>query len=42
MTGENWQLVTNDPGEFEKEPVEVGDYRKLPIIFEEFIEYIPT
>ena len=35
MVGENRQLVTNEPVEFEKEPV-AG---KLPIILEEFIEY---
>ena len=34
MIGENRQLVTN-------EPVEVEDYRKLPIILEESIAYTP-
>ena len=29
MIGENQQLVTNEPVEFEKEPVEVQDYRKI-------------
>ena len=29
MIGENRQLVTNEPVEFEKEPVEVDDYRKI-------------
>jgi hypothetical protein len=28
MIGENRQLVTNEPVEFEKLPVEVQDYRK--------------
>jgi hypothetical protein len=34
MIGENRQLVTD-------EPVEVQDCRKLPIVLEEFKEYIP-
>ena len=29
MIVENWQLVTNEPVDFEKEPVEVRDYRKI-------------
>ena len=29
MIGENRQLVTNDPVEFEKTPVEVQDCRKI-------------
>ena len=29
MTGENWQIVTNEPVEFEKQPVEVQDIRKI-------------
>ena len=29
MIGENQQLVTNEPIEFEKEPVEVQDCRKI-------------
>ena len=29
MTGENWQLVTNEPVEFEKSPVEVRTKRKI-------------
>lgn len=28
-------LVTNDPNEFEKYSVEVGDFKKLPFILEE-------
>ena len=34
MSGENRQLVTDEPVEFEKEPVEVQDCRKikLPLI----------
>ena len=39
MIGENRQLVTDEPVEFEKEPVEVQDCRKLLIVLEEFIEY---
>ena len=30
MIGENRQLVTNEPAEFEKYPVEVQDCRKTP------------
>ena len=29
MIGEIWQLVTDEPVEFEKEPVEVQDCRKI-------------
>ena len=29
MNGENWPLVTDEPVEFEKEPVEVQDFRKI-------------
>ena len=29
MIGENWQLVTDEPVEFEKIPVEVQDCRKI-------------
>ena len=29
MTGENRQLVTDEPVEFRKQPVEVQDYRKI-------------
>ena len=29
MIAENWQLVTDEPVEFEKEPVEVQDCRKI-------------
>jgi hypothetical protein len=29
MLGENRQLVTNEPVEFEKTPVKVQDYRKI-------------
>ena len=41
IIGENRQLVTDELGDFEKEPVGVEDCRKLPIILEEFIEYAP-
>ena len=27
--GENWQLVTDESIEFEKYPVEIGDFRRL-------------
>ena len=39
MIWENRQLVTDEPVEFEKEPVEVQERGKLPIILEEIIEY---
>ena len=29
MIGENWQLGTDEPVEFEKEPVEVQDCRRI-------------
>ena len=29
MIGENWQLVTDEPVEIEKSPVEVQDFRKI-------------
>ena len=41
MIGEHRQLVTDEPVELRKKPVEVQDCRKLPIIFEEFVGYIP-
>ena len=28
MIGENWQLVTDEPVEFEKKPTEVQDFRR--------------
>ena len=37
MIGENRQLVTHEPVEFEKQPVEVQDNMNL----EEFIGYTP-
>ena len=42
MIGENRQLVTNKPDEFEKQPVEVQDCRKMTQHLEAFIEYTPT
>jgi hypothetical protein len=30
---ENWRLVTNEPAEFEKQPVEVGDLRRITDCF---------
>ena len=35
MIGENLQLVTNEPVEFEKQPVEDQDYRKITGHFRE-------
>jgi hypothetical protein len=29
MIGENWQLLTNEPVEFEKESVEIENCRKI-------------
>ena len=29
MIGENWQLVTDEPVEFDKQPVEFQDCRKI-------------
>ena len=29
MIGEDWQLVTDEPVEFEKLPAEVQDFKKL-------------
>ena len=29
MSGKNRRLVTDEPVEFEKEPVEVGDFRRI-------------
>jgi hypothetical protein len=37
--GENRQLVTDEPVEFEKQPVEIQDFGKLPITLKEFMEY---
>ena len=39
MIGKNWQLVTDEPVEFEKWPVEI--WGKLPIILEEMLEFTP-
>ena len=39
MIAENWQLVTDEPVKFEKQPVEVQDCRKFTL--EEYIEYTP-
>ena len=41
MIGENRQLVTDEPVEFEKQPVEFQDCKKLPIILEKSIKYTP-
>ena len=41
MIGEIGQLVTDKPFEFEKQPVEAEDCRKLLIILEESKEYTP-
>jgi hypothetical protein len=29
MKGENWQLVTDEPVEFEKKPVEVREFKRV-------------
>ena len=39
MIRENRQLVTNEPVEFEKEPLEVQGCRKITDLLEQFIEY---
>ena len=41
MIGENWQLVTNEPVEFEKYWLKLKTAGKLPVILEEFKEYAP-
>ena len=42
LFGENRWLVTDEPVEFEKEPVEVGNFRRVPIILEESMEEYTT
>ena len=39
MIGENGQLVTNEPVEFEKEPVEFQDFRRITDHLRGFMEY---
>jgi hypothetical protein len=41
MIGENRQLVTNEPVEFENNQLKFKTVRKSPIILEEFIKYTP-
>jgi hypothetical protein len=41
MIRENWQLVTDEPVEFENNRLKFKIARKLPLILEEFIEYTP-
>ena len=41
MIGENRQLVTNEPVEFENNRLKFKTAGKLPIILEEFVEYTP-
>ena len=41
MIGENRQLVTDEPVEFEKQPLEVDDCKKITGHLEQFIEYTP-
>jgi hypothetical protein len=42
MIGEDRQLVTNEPVEFEKQPVEVQDCMNILLtILEEYVEYTP-
>ena len=40
LSGENCQLVTDKPVEFEKQPIEVGDFRRITDQLEESIEYM--
>ena len=40
--GENWQLVTNEPVEFEKKPVEVQDCREITDHFEGICRIYPN
>ena len=40
MIGKNWQLVTNEPVEFEKQPVEVQDCRNITHLFRGFYRRI--
>ena len=42
MTGENRQLVTNEPVEFETQPVEVEDCRKITYHFRGIYEIYPN
>ena len=39
INGENQLLVTNEPVEFEKSPIEVRDCKKITDHFREFMEY---
>ena len=41
LIGENQQLVTYEPAEFENNWLKFNTARKLPSILEEFIEYAP-
>ena len=41
MIGENRQLVTNEPVEFEKKRLKFRMAERLPIFLEEVIEYTP-
>ena len=42
MIGENWQLVTNELVEFEKEPVEAQDCRKITDHFRGIYKIYPN
>ncbi len=42
MIWENWQLVTNEPVEFEKYPVEVEDYMKIANHFRRIYRIYPN
>ena len=42
MIGENWQLVTNELVEFEKQPVEVEDCRKMTDLFKRIYRIYPN
>ena len=42
MIVENWQLVTNEPAEFEKQVVQVQDYMKITNHFEGIYRIYPN
>ena len=42
MIGEHWKLVTNEPVEFEKELVEVQDYKKITNHFKGICKICPN
>ena len=42
MIRENWQLIASEPVEFEEEPVEGQDYRKIPNHFRGIYRMYPN